>query len=153
MHLSTFLHARHYKISPYTGNRLAICHNWYVVTNEILYLLYLCCKRGGLQSIILDCYVQIVSCFFCLSSWLSHLWKPRLDILHVRKFSCKLLFLPISIKLRMYWKIAVKTTNTKFHGNPSGRSRAVACGQNDGRTGRHRSSVSKNRFFLTAFRT
>ena len=91
MPLSTLLHSRHYKISPYTSNRLAVRHNWYVVNKEILYLLYLCCKRGGLQSIILDCYVQIVSCFFCLSSWLSQLWKPRRD---VRKFPCKVLFLP-----------------------------------------------------------
>jgi len=49
----------------------------------------------------------------------------------------------ILIKFQFYRKIFEKSSNTKFHENPRSGSRAILCGQTDGRTGRHDEASSR----------
>ena len=46
------------------------------------------------------------------------------------------------VKLKFSWQIFEKSSNVKFHENPSSGNRALPCGRTDGRTDRHEEASS-----------
>ena len=59
-------------------------------------------------------------------------------ITDVKRLSCNAAGTPIRLKWNFYFpnRVSKKYWNTKFHENPSSRSRVVPCGRADGRTDR-----------------